>query len=90
MLGCAAAKAHDAGTFRYSLSFRDAVPAHQGGRLLSRLPLIDDSVVRCANQGCTLCLADANPVADGLAAVVKSAVSRCQNRGDGVRVRASH
>ena len=78
MLGCAAAEAHD------------AVPAHQGGHPLSRLPPIDDGVVRCANQGCTLCLADADPVAEGLAAVVKSAVRRCQNRGDGVRFRASH
>ena len=41
-----------------------AVPAHQGGHPLSRLPLIDDGVVRCANQGCTLCLADTDPVAE--------------------------
>ena len=66
-----------------------AVPAHQGGHPLSRLPLIDDGVVRCANQGCTLCLADTDPVAEGLAAV-KSTLSRCQNRGDSVRFRASH
>ena len=66
-----------------------AVPAHQGGHPLSRLPLIDDGVVRCANQGCTLCLADTDPVAEGLAAV-KSTLNRCQNRGDGVRFRASH
>ena len=78
MLGCAAAEAHDA-------------VAHQGGHPCSRrLPLIDDGVVHCANQGCTLYLADDDPVAEGLAAVVKSAVRRCQNRGDGVRLRASH
>ena len=58
---------------------------------MSRLStLIADGVVHCANQGCTLYLADDDPVAEGLAAVVKSAVRRCQNRGDGVRLRASH
>ena len=37
-----------------------------GGHPCSRrLPLIDDGVVRCANQGCTLCLADADPVVTG-------------------------
>ena len=77
MLGCVAAEAHDA-------------VAHQGRYPCSRLPLRDDGVVRCANQGCTLYLADDDPVAEGLAAVVKSAVRRCQNRGDGVRLRASH
>ena len=75
---------------RYSLSFRDAAPHTREGHPPSRLPLIADGVVHCANQGCTLYLADDDPVAEGLAAVVKSAVRRCQNRGDGVRLRASH
>ena len=52
MLGCAAAEAHDA-------------VAHQGRYPCSRLPLIDDGVVRCANQGCTLGLAAADPVVTG-------------------------
>ena len=52
MLGCAAAEAHDA-------------VAQQGRHPCSRLPLIDDRVVRCANQGCTLGLAAAGPVVTG-------------------------
>ena len=50
---------------RYSLSFRDAAPHTREGHLPSRLPLIDDGVVRCANQGCTLGLAAADPVVTG-------------------------